>query len=355
MKKKLYIEIYNDLKRKIFDGTYAVGQKLPSKRTLADLYCVSTITAEHSLAMLCDEGYIEARQRSGYYVIYSDKEFFSSKIGYAKPPEAVLHITVDDSFHFPAFAKTIRKTLSIWDKAITSKCPNKGCIELRRELSAYLNRSRGIKVNEGQIIIGAGAEYLYGIILQMLGKDRKFAIENPSYEKIEFVYRANGIEYECLDLAKDGIKTSELQKTKASVLHITPYRSYPSLISASATKKREYLNWVTGNNRYLIEDDAESEFTTMHKPEETLFSLDKTGHTIYLNTFSKTIFPSIRTAYMVLPDELLETYESRVGFYSCTVALFEQYVISEYIKNGDFERHINRIRRQKRKNYNKNT
>jgi GntR family transcriptional regulator/MocR family aminotransferase len=184
----------------------------------------------------------------------------------------------------------------------------------------------------------------------MLGRDRIYACEKPSYEKIEMVYKANGVEFEMLPLGKDGIKSKYLANTKASVLHITPYRSYPSGVTANVSKKTEYLYWASLGDRYIVEDDFESEFTVSKKAEETIFSLSDSDNVIYMNTFSKTVSPSLRVGYMVLPEKLLEMFSKSVGFYSCTVPLFEQLVLTEIINNGDFERHINRVRRQKRKN-----
>ena len=141
----------------------------------------------------------------------------------------------------------------------------------------------------------------------------------------------------------------ELDSTDAQVLHITPYRSYPSGVTANASKRHEYIRWVdSGSCRFIVEDDFESEFTPSRKPEETVFSLSKKENVIYLNTFSKTIAPGIRIGYMVLPEKLLKAYKKQAGFYSCAVPVFEQYVLAEFINSGDFERHINRVRRHNR-------
>ena len=138
-------------------------------------------------------------------------------------------------------------------------------------------------------------------------------------------------------------------RTNASVLHTTPYRSFPTGITASASKRHEYVRWFGKKDRFIIEDDFESEFSVSTKAEETLFSLSEQDKVIYLNTFSKTISPSLRVGYMVLPEKLVGEFEERLGFYSCTVPTFEQLVIAELINSGDFERHINRVRRNKRK------
>ncbi|MDD6011546.1 MAG: aminotransferase class I/II-fold pyridoxal phosphate-dependent enzyme, partial [Oscillospiraceae bacterium] len=178
---------------------------------------------------------------------------------------------------------------------------------------------------------------------------RTYALENPSYDKISRVYIANGVNYEMLKMGKDGIKSDELRKSQATVLHITPFNSFPSGVTATASKRREYILWAKERGGYIIEDNYESELTVSKKNEDTVFSLSHQGPVIYLNTFSKTIAPSIRVGYMVLPEEMLGEFESKLGFYSCTVPVFEQYVLAELIQSGSFERHINRVRRIKRK------
>jgi GntR family transcriptional regulator/MocR family aminotransferase len=221
--------------------------------------------------------------------------------------------------------------------------------ELREALCRYLARNRGIRVEADQLIIGSGAEYLYGLTVEMLGRDRVWGVESPSYEKIERVYRSRGVVCDLLPLGADGIVSEALQATKASVLHITPFRSFPTGITASASKRQEYLRWVSVPDRFIVEDDYESEFSLLRKPEETVFAATRMQNVIYLNTFSRTVSPSMRVGYMVLPERLVPVFREKVGFYSCSVPAFEQYVLAELLKNGEFERHINRVRRRERK------
>lgn len=352
-----YMQLYEQLRRDIVNGVLIYGTKLPSKRMLAEETGVSVITVEHTYSILCDEGYIEARQRSGYFVIYRERDFYSTveRISGAhdEPHHEMSHVPerakIKCDFPFSVLAKTMRRVLTDYSENILVKSPNRGCMELRESISSYLKRSNGIIVRPEQIIIGSGAEYLYSLIVQLLGKERVFALETPSYNKIRQVYEANGVTCEMLALGRDGIKTSELQKTNATVLHITPFNSFPSGITASVSKRQEYLRWADKKNGYIIEDNYDSELTVSKKNEDTVFSLAKNNTVIYLNTFSQTIAPSMRIGYMVLPEALVEKFEKELGFYSCTVPVFEQYVLAELINNGDFERHINRVRRAKRK------
>ena len=346
----VYLQIYKQIKDDIISGNYPYNTKLPSKRLLADETETSTITVEHAYSLLCDEGYVESRERSGYFVIFRKGDGFALPSGAENPrPQLPYQHQASPDFPFSVLAKTMRSVISDFGEAILERSQNKGCPELRLAIKHYLAKNRGIRVDVEQIVIGSGAEYLYGLIIELLGRDRTYGIEHPSYQKIEQVYKAGEVVYEPLRLLPDGIDSAALATTTASVLHTTPYRSYPTGVSASASKRYEYIRWSNAAKRYIIEDDFESEFSVSTKPEDTLFSLAEQDNVIYLNTFSKTISPSLRVGYMVLPQKLVGEFDKRLGFYSCTVPTFEQYVIARLLQNGDFERHINKVRRNKRK------
>ena len=344
-----YLTLYAALRDEIIRGVWPCGMRLPSRRQIAGERGLSVVTVEHSYELLCQEGYAESRPRSGYFVTYRPSDGFAAAEGAPRwHPGAAGNGGGEERFPFSVLARAMRKVLADYGEAILDKAPNAGCDSLREALSRYLARNRGIRAGAGQIVIGAGAEYLYGLVVEMLGNDRVFAIESPSYEKIEQVYRARGVACELLPLGKDGIRSQALRDTRATVLHITPFRSFPSGVTASASKRAEYIRWAAGD-RYIVEDDFESEFSLLRKPEETVYALSGGGNVIYMNTFSRTVSSSLRVGYMVLPEALLPLFEARVGFYSCTVPAFEQHVLAELIDSGDFERHINRIRRRKRR------
>lgn len=348
-KRPVYLELYKQIRDDIIAENYPYNTKLPSKRALAEDVGVSTVTVEHAYSLLCDEGYVEARERSGFVVIFRKADGFAASS--EKPTELTSHHTDTDYPDFPlsVLSKTTRKVLSEHGDLLLEKSPNRGCLELREAIRHYLARNRGIKVDVSQIIIGSGSEYLYRLIVELLGRWRTYAIEAPSYKKIEQVYKATEINYVSLPLTSSGIDSRALAETAADVLHTTPYRSYPSGVTATASKRHEYIRWAEKNDRYIIEDDFESEFSVSTKPTETLFALSKGDNVIYLNTFSKTISASLRVGYIVLPKHLVGTFDEKLGFYSCTVPTFMQYVLTELINNGDFERHINRVRRNKRR------
>ena len=345
-----YLQLYGLVRDDIVSGIYPCGSKLPSKRAMADDTGVSVVTVEHAYALLCDEGYVEPRERSGYIVIFHTDDGFV--MPEKRPPQRMAEEkqTDDSTPEFPLsiLTKTMRRVMSDYGETILERSPNAGCPELRGAIKNYLARSRGITADTEQIIIGSGSEYLYSLVVEILGRDRTYAIESPSYQKIEQVYLAADVKHEMLPLGADGIESGALRSCDADILHVSPYRSYPSGVTASASKRHEYIRWANGGERYIVEDDFESEFSVSRKPEETLFSLADRENVIYINTFSKTVSPSLRVGYMILPEHLVPVFEKKVGFYSCTVPTFVQFVLAELIENGDFARHINRVRRKKR-------
>lgn len=353
-KRPVYLQIYNLIRDDILNEILPFNSKLPSIRILAEELTISTITVEHAYALLCDEGYIEARERSGYFVIFRADDGFvsaptSNIIRRVQPSN---HIETNTDFPFSVLAKTMRKVISDAGEGMLERSPKLGTLELREAIRTYLAQNRGILADTEQIIIGSGSEHLYTLLVELLGRERVYAVESPSYKKIEQVYKASDVRLEKLPLTLDGIDSATLKNCSADILHISPYRSYPSGVTATASKRHEYLRWAEQGKRYIIEDDFESEFSVSRKPEETLFSHSLRDNVIYMNTFSKTVSPSFRIGYMVLPKALAKEYEEKLGFLSCTVPTYLQLVLAELITNGDFERHINRVRRLKRKQTN---
>lgn len=345
----VYLQIYSDIRSKIISGAFPCGSKLPSKRTLAADCGVSVATIEHAYSVLCDEDYCRTRERSGYYVIYSPEKNFPASAAGSSGMAVSSDITETGQQLIPysVYAAGIRRVLSSMGEKILCKSPNNGCIWLREAIARYLLRSRNTEASPEQIIIGSGAEYLYGLCVQLLGRNNIFALEDPSYDKIRAVYEANGAHCRMLSMDSQGIRTEELAVTDASVLHVTPFNSFPSGITASASRRREYIDWAERKKAVIIEDDYDSEFALTGTAPETLFAMSKGKNVIYLNTFSRTVAPSIRAGYMILPCELLSLYNEKAGFYSCTVPVLEQFFLADLLDSGGFERNINRIRHQK--------
>ena len=403
-----YIRLYEKFKKEITNGAYPYGAKLPSKRDTAAKNGVSVITAEHAYALLEDEGYIVCRQRSGCFSAYRDDQLFKSgtdmRLG-AMPASAfddsgslpapdAAHSSAcslaPDAAHsptrlpfpdaarpsapvpgaapvsaasrrpagtvpaeditFPAglYAKTVRSVLTKYGGYILKRTDGAGLPRLRCAVAKYLMRAREIEVSPDDIVIGSGAEALYQLAIMLIGSDRIYAIETPSYDKIEKTYRARGINCLLLPLSGDGIPDSVLSYCAADVLHVTPYHSFPSGITATAAKKKAYLEWAKSRGAVIIEDDFGSEFCRSRKPTDTLFETDGGERVLYINTFSKTLSPALRAGYMLLP-RALQVRRKNIEYMSCSVPVLDQYILCELLDGGSFERHLNRIRRQIRK------
>ena len=343
------IFLYGQIKNDIISGALAAGEKLPSKRELADHLSVSVITVENAYIMLEEEGYIKAVPKKGFFVKKLDLPEKN-----APQQERPAHISDEASqppasragrAYFPAMAKIYRRILSEQPEILQTKPPRLGCAVLRNAIADYLYRYRNMHVQPANIIIGSGSEYLYGMIVQLFGTDCIYGIEDPSYEKIRRVYASNGVSVDLLKMGSEGILSSELERTGSRVLHVTPYHSFPTGVTADAEKRYEYLGWADRNSGYIIEDDFDSEYAFYRKPINTLYAMDDSGRVIYMNTFTKSLSPAIRTAYMILPDDLMKLYIEKLGFYSCPVPVLDQYVLASFIESGAFERHLNRIRR----------
>lgn len=343
----LYMQLYYQLKNDIVSGAVAPGAKLPSKRTLAEESGASIITVEHTYSLLADEGYIYSKEKSGFFVSKGDGVIIPKGESARRRIERQPH-QINTEFPLSTFKKHMRSVMANCDDELVMRSPNNGCDELREAISGYLSRFRGITVTPEQIIVGAGAEYLYSLLIQFIGREKRYAIEDPCYKKIEQVYGANGITFEKLPLGEDGIRTHALNASSAEVLHITPYHSFPSGVTASPAKRAAYVAFAKRQGAYIVEDDYESEFSTLSKPVDTIWSLDPDGNVFYLNTFTKTLAPSIRVGYMVIPAPLIDSFKAKLGFYSCTVPVFDQLVLASFIDSGEFERHINKMRRHLR-------
>lgn len=354
----LYEYLYKRIRDDIVGGKLKSGDKLPSKRAFAKHLDISTITVENAYAQLMAEGYIYSQPKSGYYVssiipsymqewkekseyridnISSEKEEYSAD--FAKNSAS------NGTFPFSTWAKVMRETLTDNPAKLMIHSPSVGVSELRIAIANYLFQFRGMNVDPDRIIIGAGTEYLYSLIIQLLGFDKKYAVEDPGYRKIAEIYKANNVS--CLHIPIDdkGIDVEALEKSEGDVLHISPSHHFPTGIVTPVSRRYEILSWASkSKERYIIEDDYDSEFRLLGKPIPSLQSIDALEKVIYINTFSKSLTPTIRISYMVLPESLMEVYRNKLSFYSCTVSTFEQYTLANFISKGYFEKHINRMR-----------
>lgn len=362
---KLYEYVYNCLKNDIVSGVIKPGEKLPSKRAFARNNGISTITIQNAYDQLVSEGYIYAIEKKGYYV--SELSGISvlpkeSNIKYdIKIPEDKRYKfdfsgnqINPNNFPFSIWARLSREIISNRKDDLMMISQSAGVYELRKAIAAHLKSFRGMLVDPNQIVVGAGTEYLYGILVQLLGNNRIYAIENPGYTKLIDIYKQYGVSPVYANIDNNGLSIDGIISSGAEIAHICPNHHFPTGITMPASRRYEMLAWANENlNRYIIEDDYDSEFRHNGKPIPTLFSIDLCEKVIYMNTFSKSLTPTIRVSYMVLPVHLANKMYEVLSFLSCTVSNFEQYTLSEFIKRGYFEKHINRMRLYYHKQHNK--
>ena len=344
----LYEALYRCIRRDILSGKLAAGEKLPSKRALAAHLEVSKITVEAAYNQLLTEGYIRSEEKVGYFAENLQKLPSPAPIpeAAAQHAEDLIDLTGDSPSHFPfsVWSRLQREVMLDLGEGLLLPLHKQGLPQLRCAIARHLQQFRGMQVDPDNILIGAGTDFLYNLLVQLLGRDKRYGVEEPGYSKIQKIYEAAGAACNLLNLDKEGVDPEDLGDTQ--VLHISPSHHFPSGIVMSNARRRTLLDWAAADNdRYIIEDDYDSEFRFNAHPMPALHTLDGGSKVIYLNTFSKTLAPSIRISYMVLPGSLMEKFRRTLGFYSCTVPSFEQYTLDRFISRGHFEKHINRMRK----------
>ena len=353
--KPLYEQLYELMRDEILKGRLKEGKKLPSKRSLSDKLQISLITVENAYSQLIAEGYVRSEQRSGYYVQYSGGAVEIPKIESRKKNDVPSENSEtplsegESTFPFSVWTRLNRSIILEKGTELLKNVQNGGAYELREAISGYLYRARGINIPAERIIIGSGTEYLYNLIIQLLGRDKCYGIENPGYPKLPKIYSLNNVKYEYISLDESGMKVDELQKNHVDIAHISPAHHFPTGIVMPINRRREILDWAKGGEHFIIEDDYDSEFRRSGKPVPTIFGTDESERVIYINTFSQTIAPSVRISYMCLPEKLYKLWNEKMGFYACTVPSFEQYTLARFISEGYFERHINRTKKRFRR------
>ena len=362
----LYEYLYRRIRDDILAGTIGRDDPLPSKRALAKHLNISIMTVENAYAQLMTEGYIYSRPRSGFYAAdvsdalrYRDetggtgreRSAAESGTGLRGPHDGTLFAdfssnqTQPDSFPFTTWARLTRRILTDNKEQLMTNPPTGGVWELREAIAAHLKAFRGIEIESDQVIVGAGTEYLYGLILQILGLDRIYAVEDPGYRKAAMVCEAHAVQLRRIPLDGNGLSVKALAESGADAVHVTPAHHFPTGITMPAGRRYELLRWAAGRSgRYIVEDDYDSEFRLSGRPLPSLFGMDTADRVIYMNTFTKTLASTMRISYMILPRPLLSIFRDKLQFYSCTVPTFEQYTLACFIKEGHFEKHINRMR-----------
>lgn len=362
--KSLYDYLYQRIRDDITSGAIGAGDRLPSKRAFAQHLGVSVVTVEAAYAQLVAEGYVKARPRSGYFAVALQST------GEAKPRLRVpapkpqkdgpsIAVAVDltgneDTGAAALWSRALRRTLAEEpEHEVFLPTPAAGSERLRQALADYLRQSRGMEVDPGRIVVGAGAQVLDNMLVQLLGRDAAFAVEDPGYPRLKRLYEANGVRRVVeVPLDGEGVCTDVLAASSADVLHIMPSHQFPTGRVTSISRRYELLGWASagssGHRRWIIEDDFDCEFRLAGRPVQPLAAIDAEGRVVYTNTFSKGLGSGMRLAYMVLPGELADRYASELGFYSSTVSSVQQMTLARLLESGDYERHVNRMRKRRR-------
>lgn len=357
-KTPLYEQLYRAVRADIMSGTLAGGTRLPSKRQLAANLRVSQITVETAYGQLLAEGYIVSEPRRGYFVqkqlavpAQTQAPKAAAPHAHAAPADDCKYdfrtnIVDTECFPFATWARLSRSVLSEYSDRLLRATDPCGAAELREQIARYLYDFRGINISPDSILVGAGSEYLMHLVIQLLGRDRVYALENPGYRKLYQIFDVSGVAVRPLPLDKSGLRADALAASDASVVYLTPSHHFPLGTVMPAARRMEILRWASAApDRYIIEDDYDSEFRYASRPIPALGEMDRAGRVVYVNTFAKSLSPALRIGYLVLPDALMARYRERFSLYSSTVPSFDQHTLAAFMRTGGFERHISRSRK----------
>lgn len=357
--KALYLQLYEHIVREIQNGNLSTGEKLPSKRMMAKFLNISQSTIETAYEMLLEEGYIDSVAKVGYFVLPYEqlvqpeirpeaekkREKTESAVAYDLSTSAVN----TDLFPFATWAKLMKETM-YHSPELLSRGDVRGDFELRHEIAKFLRGYRGVFCSEEQIIVGAGIEYLLGLLFSLFEDGFVLGVEDPGYKKVYEIVNNQKIHSEPIALDTKGICLEALERSRANVLCITPSHQFPLGITMPVSRRNALLKWAAQKeNRYILEDDYDSEFRYSIRPIPAIQGLDGHGKVVYLGTFSRSLAPSIRIAYMVLPYKLSEKFEKKFSRYASTVSRFEQHTLAKFIADGYYMRHIGRAQNSYKK------
>lgn len=388
----LYEQIYDHIKKEIREGKLLAGERLPSTRFLAEYLQVSRSTVDYAYSQLLAEGYIESRPYRGYFVCSMEEledwgrfapESGEAGMGYvgknsgsSQPEDGYQGIQEDafdldnadalssplqsggglwdfspydidmSGFPFSVWKKITKNILTYANSDLFARGHAQGDYELRVTISRYLHSSRGVNCRPEQIIVGAGNDYLLMLLEKILGRHIRIAMENPTYLRSYRIFHSFAYDIVTVDMDGSGMRVEPLEQERVQAAYVMPSHQFPTGIVMPIRRRLELLRWAQGGaDRYLIEDDYDSEFRFRGKPIPALQASDELGKVIYLGSFSKAIAPAIRVSFMVLPEPLLQIYRRECSFYSCTVSRIDQSILNEFIRDGYFERHLNKMRK----------
>lgn len=356
-KMPLYEQLYLKIRGLITEGELAEGEKLPSERGLALNLQISRNTVTLAYEQLYAEGYVEVRPQSGYYVnkidrINSEKkeEFTDIKNECVNPePEYEYDFSpfslCKESFPYRMWDRLYRQCMRDRGEELFNLGERQGDLELRVAIAKYLFGYRGLSVKPENMIIGAGTGYLLQLLEHLIDEKSIIAMENPTYMQAYRIFSSLNRKVYPINLDENGLKVEELKSSEAKAVYLTPSHQFPTGVVMPIKRRKEILGWAAGEDRYIIEDDHDSEFRYKGLPIPPMKAIDTGNKVVYLGTFSRTIAPAIRIGFMVLPDGLLKVYRKKLAFLACTVPRIDQAVLTEFILGGHYERHINKARK----------
>ena len=341
----LYIQIYEYFKNEIINGTYKAHTKLPSKRNLAKEYKISLNTVDNAYSKLIEEGFIYSKERQGFFVSdVGELYILDNKPIYIKTENENIdydfsYSGVSEEFPYKIFKKI---SSNIFDnKDVLEKVEYQGYLPLRIQIAEYLNKSRGFRTDASQIVISSGSEYLFQIIFKLISG--KFGIEDPGYSMLSNIMDTNDIKYNLISVDENGMDLKKLKKSDSEFCVLTPAHQFPTGVIMNMQRRVELLNMK--KIKYIIEDDYDSEFKYSKRPVPALKSIDINDKVIYIGSFSKSISPSFRVSFMVLPFDLVEKYNKIFKYFICPVSIMVQKMLTTFIESGEFEKHLNRMRK----------
>lgn len=358
----LYEQLYEGIKQAILTQQLTKNTRLPSKRQLADFLNISQTTIELAYSQLLAEGYIRSEPRIGFFVEdilelpYIEKPSQADQIMVTSKKQILYNfspsVVDEETFPFSIWRKYAKLVIDESYKHLLQTGHQQGEEDLRNEIANYLFQSRGIRCTPEQIVIGSGTEHLLPMILRLFNTPTKLAVENPGYSALPIDHSKESIVP--IEIDEDGLVVEQLEASSANIAYVTPSHQFPTGAVLSAARRIQLLKWASDvPHRYIIEDDYDSEFRYVGKPIAALQSIDHNDKVIYLSTFTKSLMPSLRVAYFVLPKTLLANYRDRLSYYTSTVPRFEQHILALFMKNGDFSKHLNKMRKIYRKKHDK--
>lgn len=353
----LYEQLYLHIRQAIVDDTLTTGTKLPSKRKLGEFLDVSQTTVELAYAQLLAEGYIESLPRKGFYVLPQEELYVRRGSSVIEPLPVKKTYEFDlypsqidtTAFPFERWRRHLKQIVSEEHHDLLSLGSVQGDFVLRQEIATYLYHSRGVHCSPEQIVVGSGTEQLLPQLLELLPDTTTFGIEDPGYPLTRQLFAHQRRTFIPIPIDESGVRVDLVEQAAIDALYVTPAHQFPTGTILSVSRRQRLLNWASERQTYVIEDDYDSEFRYSGKPIPSLQSMDQNERVIYLSTFSKSLMPSLRIGYMVLPPPLLNRYRERYRHFTCSVPRFEQHTLAEFMATGDFEKHLNRMRKTYRR------